>query len=409
MNSPGKPKILILGSFTFSRGEAGSNYVIGLGKAMVEAGFCVEYLAENREQTAARDDFQGFTCHTTLPGQTRPGWKAAVRNICGSENSLLKWLERRRAGEYHAIVAYPGGDFTSAVLSKLHAICRARDWELAVVVGEWQGFRQLNDSKLRHRVLATVDSEIQRRFVNKKVKNIIAISRYLHRYYQDSGCNAMLVPPMIDTLSEKWQCRPTAEGHKRGVRLIFSGAWWRDRLDLIFEAIVKLRCEGQDVVMEFLGSGVEDLGRNQRLRKQLMEAPEGTFRFHGKVPVEKVLPITASADFGVLLRDRAKWSDACFPSKVVEFQALGVPLLCNLTSNLGEHLVDGVNALVVPRVSLAAFEETVRRAVALSPKERECMKRRSLECAANHFDFRNFSDSLGRFIRPIPKPTSLNR
>jgi glycosyltransferase involved in cell wall biosynthesis len=399
MSTGQKAKILIVGGFTFSGGDAGSNYVIGLGKALSGTDFCVEYLGEDAVPASVREDFREFTCHSPPTGRVLRGWKAALANLNASENKLLKWLNQVPAQEYRIVIAYPGGPLNGAALAALHNLCLARAWKLAVVVGEWQGFWQFDAVKLRHRMFDLLDSEIQRRVLNKRINHIIAISRFLERYYNDSGCQAMLLPPLIDASAPKWDCRSAPQGHKRGVKLLFSGGWWRDRLDVITEAVLLLRSEGHDVILEFLGSTREDIGRDPLLRKQIMKAPDGAFRFHGKVPVEKVLPITASADFGVFLRDPAKWADACFPSKVSEFQALGVPLLCNLTSNLGEFLTDGENALVVPQVSVRSFAETVKRVFALSSADREHMRQCSLRCAASKFDYRTYSDSLARFLR----------
>ena len=403
MSTAGKPKILIVGGFTFSGGEGGTNYVIGLGKALEGAGFCVEYLAEVRDGATLRKDFREFTCHFAPAGPVLRGWRAAIKNLCASENSVLKWLDQVSAHEFHTVIAQLGG-LPVTFLLKLHRLCQAKPWNLAIVVGEWQPLWQFGDRKLRHRVLNSVDSEIQRRVVNKRINHVIALSRFLQRYYNNSGCHTVLIPPLIDASAEKWDCRTAMEGRSQDLTLLFSGSWQRDRLDLMMEAVQYLRRGGNRVVLEFLGPHQTDIERNPRLQRYISQAPQGTFRFHGRASPERVPPMTASADFGVMLRDRAKWSDACFPSKVPEFQALGVPLLRNLTSNLEEVLREGENALVVPQVSVAAFVATVKRALALTPTELQRMKLCSLKCASTQFDYRNYADSLGKFIWEVSGP-----
>jgi len=401
MSAGQKPKILIIGGFTFSHGEAGSNVVIGLGRAIEEAGYCVEYLAEDRGGAAVREDFRRFTCHLAPAGPALQGWRSALVNLSASNHSVINWLGHTLVPGVHAVIVYPGGDFQVAALAKLSRLCLARSWKLAVVVTEWQAYWRLDKLKLSHRVLATVDSEIQRRFQYKKIHHVIVISKFLERYYNNSGCHAILVPPLIDASAEKWNCRPPVNSDKRGVKLVFSGGWWRDRLDLMTEAVLQLKNEGHDVVLEFLGPRLDEIEQDPQLLKQMRKAPNGTFRFHGKVPLEKLFPMTSSADFGVMLRERAKWSNACFPSKVAEFQALGVPMLCNLTSDLETPLRDGENALIVPSVSVAALATTIKRALGLTPTERERLRQHSLQCATKHFDYRNYVDPLGEFIRGI--------
>ncbi len=401
MSTGQKPKILILGDFSYSRAQ-GAHVALGLGKPLRDAGFSPEFLAAHMDETGVRSDFQEFVCHFPLKRRLLRGWRAAVSGLLANDDGLIKWLEKSVAGEFSAVIAYPGSGSTVGFLVRLHRLCLKMGFKLIVVVCEWQRLWQSDGSKLRDRVMASLDSEIQRRVVNKQIMHIIVVSTLLERYYRKSGCDVIRMPPLIDAQAEKWNCRPTTEGPKSDLTLLFSGSWCRDRLDLIMEAVQYLRRDGNRIVLKFLGSGPNELQRSPRLQRQMAQAPPDTFGFHGWVPFERVLPITASADFGVLLRDPAKWSDACFPSKVAEFQALGVPLLCNLTADLQEYLVDGENALVVPHVSVAAFVTTVKRALALAPAEMHHMRQCSLQCAARRFDYRIYSDSLGQFIRHPP-------
>jgi glycosyltransferase involved in cell wall biosynthesis len=169
----------------------------------------------------------------------------------------------------------------------------------------------------------------------------------------------------------------------------------------MIEAVHHLRRDGQKIVLEFLGSGPKDLGRNPKLQTLISQSPPGALRFHGWLPNEKALTIAASADFGILLRNRARWSDACFPSKVAEFQALGIPMLCNLTSDLDQALKDGDNALVVPDVSVAGMVTTLKRALALTPVEKQRLKHSSLLCAEKYFDYRSHIDRVAGFMRGL--------
>jgi glycosyltransferase involved in cell wall biosynthesis len=397
-----QPKLLIVGGFSFSGGEAGTNYVLGLGNALRDSGFEVHYLAPCTYQGIMRHDFQQYVCHVAPEAPLLGGWRDIQARLTGSGNSLIKWLERARAEEFDTIIAYPDPAKSVGFLLKLRSLCLKRAWKLIVIVVEWHGFSWSGWGGLPRRMLIVVDWETQLRVLNKRSKRIIAITSFVERYYGKSGCDVIRIPPMIDAQADKWHCRPLKEDPKPDLTLLFSGSWTRDRLDLIMEAVLYLRHADNRVVLELLGPTQNDIENNPGLQKFISQAPQGTFRFHGYIrSEERVLPITASADFCVLLRDRARWSDACFPSKVPECQALGVPILCNLTSDLGETLRDGENALIVPHVSVGALVTTIKRALALTPSERARLKRGSLQCAATHFDYRNYIDQLSEFIRRI--------
>ena len=391
-------KVLIVGGFTFSRGEAGSNYVIGFGKALEAAGFQAEYLAHGRPDDKLREDFRHFTCHVVPRGPEYRGIKAAIVNLSAAEHGLLEWLAGIPVQQYHAVIVYPGGEFPFMGLEKLRKLCANKGWKHAVIVGEWQSFDNFNQLRLHNRIMAVLDSEMQIRVQYKRVANVVSISRFFERYYNTGLCRSVYVPPLVDTSAEKWRCRSRSNGNGRDLRLLFSGGWWRDRLDLMIKAVAQLRREGHPVVLEFLGSDPAEIKTAPGLKELLSSAPQESVHFHGRVPVEQVLPITASADFGVLFRERARWSDACFPSKLAEFQTLGVPMLCNLTSNLDEVLKDGGNALIVPKLTVESFVATVRRALALPQEAKLRMKERSLECAKREFDYRAYSGTLQGFL-----------
>jgi glycosyltransferase involved in cell wall biosynthesis len=391
------PKVLIVGNFSYSRAQ-GAHPCLGYAYALRDAGFSIEFLGGLMDETGIRPDFQQFPCHFSPDRCLLKGWRAAFRNLSAYQHHLLKWLEQVPAAQYSAVIADPGCGATVMFLLKLRRLCLAKSWKLALAIMEWQRYWRYGSSRARDSLLCAIDTEIQIRFVNKRFRNIIAVSSYLERYYRKSGCNVIRVPPLIDARAEKWHCQSIMPPPKQDLTLLFSGAWVRDRLDLVIEAVQHLRRDGRNIVLEFLGPQAKDLGRNPKLQKLISQGPPDALKFHGWVPSERALPIAASADFGITLRDRARWSDACFPCKVAEFQALGVPLLCNLTSDLDQVLKNGDNALIVPRVSVAALIHAIQRALALTPPQRERMRRCSLQCADAYFDYRRYIGPLSEFV-----------
>ncbi len=392
-------RILILGDFTFTNGEAAAHYVIGLGSALNAAGFAVEYLSPFPAEQGICAEFRRYPCHIALEGVSRKGCKHVWSRLIGAGNSIIRWLEERPFEEQYIIIAYPPRLCSTTFLLRLKRLCRKRRWKMIVVVVEWYGFRDRVKGRLHRQLFNLLDCELQLRVANRRIGHIMAVSSYLKRFYERLACAVVRVPPLIDVAAPKWRCASTKNGRSDGLRVLFSGSWKRERLDIAGEAILRLRSEGYDVALECLGFGPEELKGNDLLWRQMTEAPSGAFHFHGRVPVDEVLPITAAADFGILLRDKARWSNACFPSKVPEFQALGVPIMCNFTSDLDHVLKDGENALIVPGASVAEMTTTLRRALNLTSAEKEHLRHSSFCYAGTHFDYRNYVGTLSDFIR----------
>ena len=76
-------------------------------------------------------------------------------------------------------------------------------------------------------------------------------------------------------------------------------------------------------------------------------------------------------------------------------------MLCNLTSDLNQYLVDGQNAIVVEDVSLDSLCKALSRALALSHEQRENM-RDAARRTAKHFDGTQFADAYRRLMSEAP-------
>lgn len=77
--------------------------------------------------------------------------------------------------------------------------------------------------------------------------------------------------------------------------------------------------------------------------------------------------------------------------------SFGTPMLCNLTSDLADHISDGVNGLIIPAVDAHSFIETIKRAWALSL---ECYLelRQHAKEASQSFHYSEGEEPLSRFI-----------
>jgi len=84
----------------------------------------------------------------------------------------------------------------------------------------------------------------------------------------------------------------------------------------------------------------------------------------------------------ILLRDDSQWSRACFPSKVPELLALGLPIICSLTSDLGIYLRDSENAFLVEELSVEALCRALQRAATMGEGRYREMKAAARKTAA---------------------------
>jgi glycosyltransferase involved in cell wall biosynthesis len=115
------------------------------------------------------------------------------------------------------------------------------------------------------------------------------------------------------------------------------------------------------------------------------------------MPRPDVPGLLAQCDFMPLLRPNQRYAEAGFPTKVVESLAVGVPVVANLTGDLGEYLLDGENAFVAENWSVEAFVGAARRAWAARDRW-SAMRDAARGTAQRSFDYRAHAENLGRFV-----------
>lgn len=248
------------------------------------------------------------------------------------------------------VIVYGGG---SAYMGAVIRWARRRKVSVAADVVEW--FDPSHQPLGRFGPYA-LDNHLMMTRTLRQVDGAIVISRFLQRHLESLGVERLVrVPPLAAVRTRV----AAPQAHEGPLRLAYCGApGKKDRLDLVIRALAAVDPEGRFVRLDIAGVDAQQL----RELYGFEELPASVTAW-GRVPHERSLEILAGADFMPLIRDNERFANAGFPTKVVEATSLGVTPWVNLTSDLGDFLVDGDNAVVVPGNNL---EEVARSLEALS-------------------------------------------
>jgi glycosyltransferase involved in cell wall biosynthesis len=402
-----RDQIIIGGAFSFPHGTASSKTLLGLGKALRLAGYKVSFLAN-----AGPRQLDGDRIHEGFPYEVVAGydpsagsrWTRGVRWIRSGEVLARNLPNMAPPQAIAAVIAY--GPYYFEARSWLRH-CAEHAIPLVACCCEWQPARYEIHGYLGLRYW---EQEACMRWLYRRIGHVIAWSTYLERHFRRQGCHVLNVPPLIDPDDpEAAAARAAYRPRENVLRLLFAGNPRRDRLDLILRGLLALRREGRPVELSCMGFSRETLARCAG--SALVDAVEqtGGLVFLGRVDDSLVTARVAAADYGLLLRHGERWSAACFPSRVTEYLSLGVPVLSNLTSDLGLYLRDGREAIVVGDVSEEAFAAAVRRACSLSPEARASMRQAALHRAHESFSYRIYADALGRFMAEVHRSSAAGR
>lgn len=222
---------------------------------------------------------------------------------------------------------------------------------------------------------------------------VIAISRYLFDHYRSRNIDTMRIPVIMDP--ESVSCDKNAAGDK----LVISYAGRIGKKDYIANILqgMLLLNEDEKSKLEFrlMGANTQQVSEITGISTDVLEENRQMIHCMGRVPRPVVLENLQQTDFTVLIRDSSlRYAKAGFPTKVVESLMSGTPVICNLSSDLGEYLVDGENAVIVKDMTPEAICEALRVALTFSPEKKKEMQAAARSTAEKYFDYRNYIDTF---------------
>jgi len=210
------------------------------------------------------------------------------------------------------------------------------------------------------------------RVLNPIIKNTIVISKFLKKYYLSKDCNVLLIPPTVDLGNNKWNFidNKTEDEFSDGVRLVYAGIpGKKDVLYSVILAIKVLRDQGVNIYLDLIGPSRNDVLRCIEGNESLLVGVEKYLNIRGRVDQSIVPSLLKEADFSVLLRPPRRSSNAGFSTKLVESMASGVPVIVNLTGDIGDYVRDGVEGIVVDDESVDSFLSGVQKILSLNKEK----------------------------------------
>ncbi len=394
------PDIVYVGSFRFPGGDAGGTRVLGIGTALREAGFSVLFAGVEKRgrpedlQADGRFSYQGFSY---LPekdlGSARLSRlkRAWLTHATGS--TTMRRLHSLDLTRTRAIIAYNA--FTP-LLWRLGSLCRKRRITLVADCSEWYDPWHKPGGPFGP---VAWDSELRMRWSQTKIGRVIAISSFLEDYYRGRKCSVLRVPPLIDMDDPKRNQLPKMAREDNRLRLVYAGApGKKDLLGNAIRALRDLRASGLPVMLDLVGPSRHSLATCLDGDTRLLDELGSGIVCHGRVSHAAALGLVARADFSILLRPNMRYANAGFPTKLVESLSLGVPIICNVTSDIGEYVREGQEGILLADSTPEAFQAAVRRLLDMPREKWAAMRPRARQRARDCFDYRRYVQPLNEFI-----------
>ena len=231
---------------------------------------------------------------------------------------------------------------------------------------------------------------INSKIIDKSFK-VISISTYLEKYYSSKNICTIRIPVVLDVENIK----PIKNNLKEEIKLVYAGSiGGKDHICEMITAIDHLQ-KVLDGKFKFYVIGIS--------QKDYIEK-YGTFKnnlvvFLGRLSRREVMEHYENATYSFLLRpENERYAMAGFPTKVVESLSAATPVICNITSDLDQYLIDDENAVIVKECSVEACEKTLMRIIETPKDKKILMQEMARKTALAYFDWRRYVRILAEFI-----------
>ena len=371
-------RLLYIGGFDLPDNNAAAQRVISNAKVFRELGYEVKLMG--LDKTPSVLEYAGFQCVNLKYPDSFKGWWEYVFTL----NWYKKEIDSFRPS---IVVAY---NHPAAALKHIHKYCQKLGIKVLADCTEWYS----PEGSFLRRLIKGWDVKKRMTKVHSGLDGIISISKYLQDYYTSKQVKSIQLPPLVDLEEEKWEVNASPAERGDIIKLIYAGSpGLKDWLDKIVSIVSAERFRDR-VSMEVIG-----LDDNQfKSWYSYSEPVPDNIHFEGRLPHPEVIKRLRNSDFQVFIRENNLMTKAGFPTKFVESISAGVPVLTNLSSNIGDYLIDGVNGFILNYENENALRESLDRVLAMSREEIEIVKNK---IDRSVFDYRRYVPSMRSFLSLI--------
>jgi glycosyltransferase involved in cell wall biosynthesis len=246
--------------------------------------------------------------------------------------------------------------------------------------------------------LVHFENEMRMRYLLPRVKNVIVISTFLEKYYAAKNCNLIKLPVLVDLNQEKWINKLSLEGsnNRNYKEIIYAGdPGKKDILILIVQALEFINKNDIKIVFKIIGISEMDL-----LKLGLKPSSFDFVICLGKVNLNEVPSHYFKSDYSILLRENKQYAHAGFSTKFVESLSCGIPVIANLTSDIGYYL-NQENGYLIYKLTKSSLIRVFEEILKESHDVYIYKKHKAYDLALNNFHYSNYSFAFANFLKSI--------
>lgn len=378
-------KAVIFGWLKFPRGSASANYIQYLGCALKKIGYDV-YIVTNRgegvDSKVSEMEWHGLKIKYFELAKNK------IRHYLEFNVFLGKIYQKKIAeiglNEDDLLISYCQ-DFVE--FGPVLKYARQQKCKTVACVVEYFPKNLMSGSMLRKELYT-----LALKYYIPKHEYILPISTFIKGKYPNN--KTLVLPIMADTYEY-----PVTKKRYNKIKIIYpANGKMKDSLSSMIKAIAYLPPNLHHILELHLTTVSIPLIQSYNIDN--IDTLLNTVIFpHGWLAYDELVTLYQECHFLLLAREENQMTLANFPSKIPEAMTYGViPIASDVGDYTKYYLKDGENAIVFKGDTEQDCMNALKRALSLSMDEVKKMSFEARKTAENRFDYRNWTDSLGRFF-----------
>jgi glycosyltransferase involved in cell wall biosynthesis len=315
-------------------------------EALLKHNYQVDVICLRSANEPAVDEFKGVRIYR-LPVRRHAGGKLAqlIEYLDFFLRAMFKVARLHRQKRYSTIQAHNLPDFLifAAWLPKLWGAGLILD--LHDLMPEFYMGRFHQDAKSLSVRLVRLQERLSCSFADR----VITVSHHWRQALAERGVPAEKISVVMNVADDAIFRLPDAPARAQstGLRLIYHGSvTQRYGLDLVLQAMARLRQQAPDLHLTILGRG-DHMPTLIQMAGELELGDQVTFH-RGLVPAEELPEIILNHDAGVVPYRNDPFTDGLVPTKLMEYAALGLPSIAARTTAIASYFQDTMVELFTP-------------------------------------------------------------
>ena len=376
--------ILLISQYKFPEGDAGSVRFYNMALSLQTLGYRVIVIGLGNEGTPFNELlYKGIKYYTLRSANKYSTYFLFLFRVM----KMLRNIKNKMSVD--SIIL--GTSFPDVLLG-LQIYCSFYKILLVKDVVEWYSSKQF---KLGIFSFQYILKNLENKYFLMKRTRIISISHYLYTSFSKRGFFTVRIPIFFN-MKEAQSCIKKYDGK---LQIVYAGSpGKKDYLDAFLNGLF-LFDDFEISQIRVVIVGVDDRALRALVADKVYSKVSSVLLIMGKRKREETLNIIAQSNFSVFLRDSdARYAKAGFPTKSIESFFCGTPIICNISSDLGDFLIDGKNSFIVKSLKESDVAYTLRRALKLTPQEIQEMSHNAKMICGEKFDIISYQNEFVQLL-----------